>query len=87
MQENKKEFIKKLHNLISENTAEYSDITDMTYVQQDNMEWLYVSYKSHSQKRINISSDSCSQILKDFVNKVEETPWLRPSEMIYANFE
>lgn len=76
IKENKAIFIKDLHKLLSSETSEYSDIERMDYVVIDQNEYLYVTYKSHSQKRININMDSCSGILDDFCRQLHSTSWL-----------
>lgn len=83
MKENKADFAKKFHKLISENTMEYSDIVDITYVKDEREEeWLYVSYKSNCQRRINVSASSCSAMMLDFLNNVNKAEWLPPDKRI-----
>lgn len=74
--ENKETFIASMHTLLSESTREYADISAMHYIVDENDdEWLYVNY-GRPQKRVNITADSCSSILRDFINRIESEPWL-----------
>jgi len=87
-EENKEQFIAKLHTFLSKNTREFSDITAMHYVcnlPDDGPEYLYVNY-GFSQKRIDITADSCSSILRDFLKKIYDAPWLYYDGPKYITF-
>ena len=79
----KKEFCNKLGEFLSENTSEYADIERMDYFEDENKnEWLYVTFTSFSQKRININADSNKAIIEDLIKNLHDADWLMPSQMI-----
>lgn len=81
--ENKADFVKKFCKLIRENTREYSDIKDITYVvDEHNDEFIYVTYASNAQRRVRITADSCSAIMVDFLNKINHAEWVPTDERI-----
>ena len=76
----KQNFVKEMQALLQQ-TDEYADIDSLDYVvEEDGQEWLYVSFKGFSQKRINVNCDSKSAILRDFLFKVDKAEWLMPTE-------
>ena len=78
MTENKATFVKKFCSLIKNNTAEYADIIDIRYVNENYEENIYVTYKNGAQRRINVNADSCAAIMDDFLNKVNHADWVLP---------
>lgn len=83
MVEDKSNFVKRFQKLIKNHTSEYSDIENIVYVvDKDNNEWIYVIYKSDSQKRINVNADSCSAIMDDFLARLHEMDWLSRDEFV-----
>ena len=82
--ENKPLFIKNMLTLLNQ-TREFADIENLEYKEENAAEWLYVYYKSHSTKRINISCDSCSAILRDFLRKIDDAEWVL--ETMLDNFD
>ena len=73
--ENKPLFVKNMLTLLNQ-TREFADIENLEYKEENAAEWLYIYYKSHSTKRINISCDSCSAILRDFLIKINGAEWI-----------
>lgn len=74
----KEAFVKSFEKFLIENVPYFSDITALHYVQEDGEEYIYIDYKSHSQRRLNVGGDSEYGILCDFVNKVEQLDWVVP---------
>jgi len=72
----KTQFVKEFSKFLKNNVSEFQDLKSLVYVEDKDHEWLYVNYKSYSQKRINISMDSDYGIMLDFFKNVEDTPWL-----------
>lgn len=82
MKENKAKFVKKFCKLIRENTSEYADVDDITYLDDGSNENIYVTYRSGAQRKINVNADSCSAIMDDFLSRVGSADWVLPSEKI-----
>ena len=82
MRENKSDFVKGLESLVK-TAEEYSGIARLDYVPEYGSEYLYVSYKNGSQKRINISGNSCGGILRDFSNNINTASYLTSDDKRY----
>lgn len=83
VEENKETFISDMYTLLHDGTREFSDITSMHYIKENTTdeEWLYVNY-GFSQKRISITADSCASIIRDFLKRIDDAPWLMDSKYI-----
>ena len=82
-EENKAIFVKEFEKLIKKETSEYSDIDRLDYIKSENHEeYVYVTYNSGAQRRINVSCDSCKAIIEDFVGRINSAEWLMSDKKI-----
>ncbi|HOY90359.1 MAG TPA: hypothetical protein PK891_01430 [Bacteroidales bacterium] len=77
-------FVKAFSDFLKENVPYYEDIDGLVYVEKKGDEWVYVNYRSYSQKRINVAADSETGIMIDFFRHENDAPWITPiDEEIY----
>ena len=77
----KANFCRELGQFLSENVPDY-EIDQIIYKEDDNAEYAYIIYNGGAQKRINISCNSNWSIMKDILNKLNDTDYLMPSQRI-----
>lgn len=75
MTENKKEFVKKLEELLK-TTRTYGDIEELVLTDDEN--YIYAMLEDgHLQRQVFVAGDNCAGILYDFVRQYDKAPWLR----------
>ncbi len=53
-------------------TNTYSNLYRLDYVKCGEVEWLYITFNNLTQKRMNISGESCVGIMREFLQKSEK---------------
>lgn len=84
MRENKATFVKQLLGVLQQ-TSEYADVTDINYCDEGDREYIYVDYRSGAQRRVDVSADSCSAIMLDFLTKIGKADWVTPPKKFTAD--
>lgn len=78
----KADFVEELWRFYKDVVGNPAGITDMSYIEEDDDEYVYVSW-GDSQKRFSVWGDNNQGILKDFVsflNNFSEYSWLKENE-------
>ena len=79
----KKEFVKEFSDFLLKNVPYFEDINGLVYVHNSEGEWIYVNYRSYSQKRIDVTADSEVAMMRDFFKYIDEAPWLDVDQDIF----
>lgn len=80
----KASFVKAFSDFLKENVSYYEDMNGLVYVEKEGDEWVYINYRSYSQKRICVTADSEKAIMTDFFRCENDAPWISPiDEEIY----
>jgi len=80
----KAQYVEELRIFYTEKTVVYNDIADMFYAIEDGNEWVYVTYKTDSQKRFCVNGMNKRGILWEFVKFLhyfDDYMWIMPGEM------
>lgn len=72
----KQEFVREFSNFLLNNVPYFGDVNGLVYIENDEGEWIYVNYRSHSQKRIYVTADSEYAMMKDFFRYIESEPYI-----------
>lgn len=80
----KVQFVEDLREFYTNKVITYNDIADMFYAIEDGNEWVYVTYKTDSQKRFSVNGMNNRGIMWEFnkfLHYFDDYMWIMPGDM------